>query len=85
MYKKILVPIDGSPASNLGLNEAIKLARDQGAKLRLFHLVDEYVTVSSMDGVTLDTGDLLDALRQTGNKIVAKAQAQARRSGLTRR
>jgi nucleotide-binding universal stress UspA family protein len=83
MFKKILVPIDGSPASNLGLNEAIKLAKDQGAKLRLFHLVDEYVAVSSMDGVTLDTGDLLDALRQTGKKIVAKAEAQARRSGLT--
>ena len=83
MYKKILVPIDGSPASNLGLNEAIKLAKDQGAKLRLFHLVDEYVAVSSMDGVTLDTGDLLDALRQTGKKIVAKAEAQARRHGLT--
>jgi len=82
MYRKILVPIDGSPASNLGLNEAIKLAKDQGAKLRLFHLVDEYVAVSSMDGVTLDTGDLLEALRQTGRKIVAKAVAQARRSGL---
>jgi nucleotide-binding universal stress UspA family protein len=83
MFKKILVPIDGSPASNLGLNEAIKLAKDQGAKLRLFHLVDEYVAVSSMDGVTLDTGDLLDALRQTGKKIVAKGEAQARRHGLT--
>ena len=83
MYKKILVPIDGSPASSLGLTEAIKLAKDQGAKLRLFHLVDEYVAVSSMDGVTLDTGDLLDALRQTGKKIVAKAEAQARRHGLT--
>ena len=83
MYKKILVPIDGSPASNLGLNEAIKLAKDQGAKLRLFHLVDEYVAVASMDGVTVDTGDLLDALRQTGKKIVAKAEAQARRHGLT--
>ncbi len=83
MFKKILVPIDGSPASNLGLNEAIKLAKDQGAKLRLFHLVDEYVAVSSMDGVTVDTGDLLDALRQTGKKIVAKAEAQARRHGLT--
>lgn len=83
MFKKILVPVDGSPASNLGLNEAIKLAKDQGAKLRLFHLVDEYVAVSSMDGVTVDTGDLLDALRQTGKKIVAKAEAQARRHGLT--
>ena len=82
MYRKIFVPIDGSAASNLGLKEAIKLAKAQGARLRLFHLVDEYVAVSSMDGVTLDTGDLLDTLRQTGRKTLAKAEAQARRSGL---
>ena len=84
MYKKILVPIDGSPASNLGLNEAIKLAKDQGAKLRLFHLVDEYIAVSSPDGVALlFTGDLLEALRQGGKKIIEKAEALARRHGLT--
>jgi len=82
MYRKIFVPIDGSAASNLGLKEAIKLAKAQGAKLRLFHLVDEYVAVSSMDGVTLDTGDLLETLRETGRKVIAKAEAQARRSGL---
>jgi nucleotide-binding universal stress UspA family protein len=84
MYKKILVPIDGSPASNLGLNEAIKLAKDQGAKLRLFHLVDEYIAVSSPDGMAFsNTDDLFDALRQSGKKIVEKAEALARRNGLT--
>lgn len=83
MYQKILVPIDGSPASNLGLNEAVKLAKDQGAKLRLFHLVDEYVAVSGTDGTALYSGDLLEALRQGGRKIVEKAEALARRNGLT--
>ena len=84
MYKKILVPIDGSPASNLGLNEAIKLAKDQGAKLRLFHLVDEYIAVSSPDGVAFsNTDDLLESLRQGGKKIIEKAEALARRNGLT--
>src|ERR1039457_7408891 len=83
MYKKILVPIDGSPASNLGLNEAIKLAKDQGAKLRLFHLVDEYVAVSGTDGTALYAGDLLESLRQDGKKIIEKAEALARRNGLT--
>ena len=84
MYKKILVPIDGSPASNLGLNEAIKLAKDQGAKLRLFHLVDEYIAVSSPDGMAFsNTDDLLESLRQGGKKIIEKAEALARRNGLT--
>jgi nucleotide-binding universal stress UspA family protein len=84
MYKKILAPIDGSPISNLGLNEAIKLAKDQGAKLRLFHLVDEYIAVSSPDGVAFsNTDDLLESLRQGGKKIIEKAEALARRNGLT--
>ena len=83
VYQRILVPIDGSPASNLGLNEAIKLAKDQGAKLRLFHLVDEYVAVPSIDGTALYAGDLFEALRQSGKKIIDKAQALARRKGLT--
>jgi nucleotide-binding universal stress UspA family protein len=82
MYKKILVPIDGSPTSNLGLNEAIKLAKDQGAKLRLFHLVDEYYAVSSSD-IASSADDLIEALRQGGKKILEKAETLARRGGLT--
>lgn len=41
MYQKILVPIDGSTTATAGLDEAIKLARVCGARLRLLHLVDE--------------------------------------------
>lgn len=83
MYQRIFVPIDGSPASNLGLNEAIKLAKDQGAKLRLFHLVDEYFAVSSTDAMAFSNSDaLIESLRQGGKKIVEKAEALARRNGL---
>ena len=83
MYKKIFVPIDGSPTSNLGLNEAIKLAKDQGAKLRLFHLVDEYIAVSSPDGMAFsNSDDLLESLRQGGKRIIEKAEVLARRNGL---
>ena len=84
VYRRILVPIDGSPTSNLGLNEAIKLAKDQGAKLRLFHLVDEFIAVSSSEGMAFaNTDDLLESLRQGGKKIIEKAEALARRNGLT--
>ena len=82
MYKKILVPIDGSPTSNLGLNEAIRLAKDQGAKLRLVHLVDEFFVVSDSD-VAIYADDLLEDLRQRGRKIIEKAESLARRHGLT--
>ena len=38
MYRKILVPIDGSPTAARGLDEAIKLAKLTGARLRLMHV-----------------------------------------------
>src|SRR6516164_1124069 len=48
MYNRILVPIDGSDASNSALKEAITLAKDQHSTLRLFHVVDLTVTYSSV-------------------------------------
>ena len=40
MYKRILVPIDGSDTSERGLQEAIGLARDVKARLVLLHVID---------------------------------------------
>jgi len=40
MYKHILVAIDGSVTSDLALREAIGLAKNQNATLRLVHVVD---------------------------------------------
>ena len=37
MYRRILVPIDGSPTSKLGLKEAIGLAKTEGARLRVLN------------------------------------------------
>jgi nucleotide-binding universal stress UspA family protein len=45
MYKRILCPIDGSVTSNRGLQEAIRLAKNQHAKLRFIHVIDNYVPI----------------------------------------
>lgn len=49
MYRRILVPIDGSPTSTQGLDEAIKLAKLTGASLRLMHVVDELAFATGFD------------------------------------
>lgn len=41
MHKRILVLIDGSPASNRSLDEAIDIARTTSGLLRLVHVVDD--------------------------------------------
>src|SRR5216684_715602 len=44
-YKRILVPVDGSPTSSRGLREAIGFARAQKARLQFVHVVDVHNAV----------------------------------------
>lgn len=81
MYQKILVPIDGSDTSTRGLAEAVKLARDQGATLRLIHVVNELMVVASYEG-TIYSGELVQALRDSGQKILDKARQHVATAGV---
>lgn len=81
MYKHILVPIDGSPASSRGLSEAVKLARDQGAGILLLHVVDEWrVAAGDIAAVNLEAGSKV--LREAGAELLKKAEAQVREAGV---
>jgi nucleotide-binding universal stress UspA family protein len=64
MYARILVPVDGSPTSMLGLAEAIKLAKLTGAQLKLMHAVD-MLSVSLTPEVSMAaTPTVFELLRQ---------------------
>ena len=80
MYRRILVPIDGSPTSMQGLTEAIRLAADQRARLDVLYVVDELIVVQSLDAFGVpNTGDLIEGLRQAGKEALAEAEALTRR------
>ena len=81
MYKRILVPVDGSPTSMAGLREAVRLAKAQRAKLRLVHVVDELAVMLNFDGY-YESGDLVGVLRDAGKKLIAEAAAFARKHGV---
>ena len=81
MYQRILVPVDGSPASNLGLNEAIKLAGLTGATLRLVHIVNEYV-FDPVYAPVFDYAPLLQSFRMAGENVLTQAQATVRAAGV---
>jgi len=79
LFKNILVPIDGSRTSGLGLDEAIKLAKDQEATLYLLHVVDDHALLQNAatpEGTYID--GLLEALRENGRRIIAEAEAKVR-------
>ncbi len=84
MYQRILVPVDGSPTSGRGLDEAIRLARLTGGRLRLLHVVDELSV--SLGGVSAFSGtpapDTFSLLREAGQAILAQAQGQVRAAGV---
>jgi nucleotide-binding universal stress UspA family protein len=80
MYKKILVPIDGSRTSELGLREAIRLAAGSRATIRLVHVLEPAPALQGMEASFTDT--LLNNMLQFGDKILKKAQAQIERNGI---
>lgn len=79
-YKRILVPVDGSPVSARGMKEAIKLARAGRARLRLLHVVEEYAAFSSPE-VGANMGPILEALRDAGKHTLARVERAARKLG----
>lgn len=79
MYERILVPIDGSETAALGLNEAIKLAKNQGGKIRLVHVVDELVVVSPYASAG-NLQPIIDILRRGGESILGDAKSVAGRA-----
>ena len=82
MYSRILVPVDGSQTSDRGLEEAIKLARLTGARLRLVHVVDELMFATGMDGFGAMTADLTLLLREAGEQILKTGKARVEASGV---
>ena len=87
MFKNILVPVDGSPSSNLGLKQAIRLAKEQKATLTVLHVVDENTVLQAgaMDGGGYFIDDLIKGLVESGKTIVSRALAAVRKQGLRAR
>ena len=82
MYVRILVPVDGSPTSNRGLDEAIALAKLTGARLRLIHVVDDIGYLITAGQGAGYSGDILGALRDGGEAILAQTKAQVDKAGV---
>jgi nucleotide-binding universal stress UspA family protein len=81
MYKKILVPVDGSTASQRGLAEAIKLAKALNASLRLIHVVDEFVMTVAYSPVPYEP-NFNEALLKLGASTLKKAEDAVIAQGL---
>ncbi|OIR08633.1 stress response protein NhaX [mine drainage metagenome] len=80
MYSKILVAVDGSDISTHALKQAIALARNLKAQLRIVHVVDMgwFPIAPELD---VDIRMLSAARHGVGESIIAAARDSARQEG----
>ena len=76
MYKRILVPLDGSDTAQLGLAEAIGIAQPLKARLLLLQVVDDLAWLVEMSAVA-NSAQLHREVRRYADEVLAKAKAAA--------
>ena len=81
MYKRILVPIDGSDTARRGLKEAIALATEQKATLRLLYVTSDFPVMLEMSS-TLNFDQYREGLHQYGREQLDNAKTLAQGLGL---
>lgn len=84
MFKKILVPVDGSAPSDAAVALALRLARDQGAKLFFVHVceVAKIAAMVSAPTVGIDPSYALEAERESGEVALEEALGRAKSGGV---
>ena len=81
MYQRILVPIDGSHTSTLGLQEAIRIAIDQRARLKLISVIDGLIIAQNFEGM-INAKNMIDFLREASKKAIGNALALIKKHDL---
>jgi nucleotide-binding universal stress UspA family protein len=79
MYKRILVPVDGSPFSEAALHEAMRLAREGGASITILSVLLDF----SVDLPNVPR--LEQASEQRLERYLAKLDREVRDAGLDAR
>ena len=80
MFKYVLVAVDGSHVAELALQEAVKLAKEFSAQLRVVHVVDE-VSLNWPEGG--DFEEFKETFRKSSRKILEKVDAELHKMGMT--
>jgi nucleotide-binding universal stress UspA family protein len=77
-YRRILVPVDGSPTSTKALIDALQIARDGGGRVRLAHVVDALAYLTGFESSSI----VLEEIRKYGQQVLATALETAKAAGV---
>jgi len=78
MFKRILVPVDGSATSTKALITALQMAREAGGCVRLLHSVDEFQALSGFEY----SADVMKIVRENAGRVLVDAMAIAKASSV---
>ena len=81
MFKRIMVAVDGSQTADQALQEAISLATELQAQLRIVHAVD--IVNINLGAEFPNSSEISDAMTKNGREILRKAEAVARAAGIS--
>lgn len=78
VYQRIMVAVDGSDTAQRGLQEAIRLAKDQKARLAVVHVID-IVVVNGADDFP---ETYIDSMRDYARNTLEQARQAAQAAGV---
>jgi nucleotide-binding universal stress UspA family protein len=82
MFKRVLVPVDGSQTSIRALTTALQMARETSAQVRLLYVVEELAYLSGYDLFGGYSGDVAKIIRESGQKVLEDCMAIATAAGV---
>ncbi len=81
MFKRILIPVDGSETSNKALVTGLQMARETGAIVRLVNTVNEMAYLGGIDPYGTYSADVVGMMREGGARVLTDAMAIAKSAG----
>lgn len=83
MFKHILLPTDGSEASEIAIKKCIQFARDTGAKVTGFHVTPEFHVITYQTEMLEDTKEqFIQAGKVHAATYLASIENAAREAGV---
>jgi len=79
MYRRILIAVDDSACSASALRHGVALATEQGAEIRIVHVLDTRV-LYTYEG--FDVEPIIENWRRAGQEVVDRAVVQAQADGV---
>ncbi|MFA5550301.1 MAG: universal stress protein [Trueperaceae bacterium] len=84
MYRKILMPTDGSPSADLAVKQGLEFAKLTGAEVTFLHTLENPLAAGYVAAANMAySAELYQDLRDSANKLLEHAVGLAREQGVT--